>query len=319
MDVRATTTDKSELGMGVPYQDSFVDYLHDEKRASEHTISAYQRDLTCLTLFLKKHLGVDKIDDAELRALTEIDVQAYQAQMLSGEHCSKVTVNRRLSAMKTYFKWLSRVKGIDNEAVISTKGMKVGKQLPKALSKTDALKVVKALMPPSEDADMPALRDFVLVMVLYGMGLRVSEALSLNIGNVRADYVYVHGKGKKERRLPIPKSIISVVQRLIHQLPDPYDPKAPLFINQKQKRRMTARSAQYLLKRLRESMGLPEHLTPHALRHCFATHLLNGGTDIRTIQALLGHESLAATERYLAISIDALKETHKTAHPLERN
>lgn len=304
------------MSEALPYFEGFIDYLSYEKQASRHTIAAYTRDLGFFTSFLQGHVG-GELTPTTLEGLKEVDINAYQVFSLNHQNCSKSTINRRLSSIKSFFKWLKRSGKLRNDHVFSCKGMKTDKVLPKTLSKEDTLKVVKALVPPQEGACMAELRDFSLIMVMYGMGLRISEVLALDVGHVKKDFLYVQGKGNKERRLPIPKPVMNALLRLVRFLPAPVLPHSPLFVNQKRHTRLTARTAQLLLQRLRQELGLPEHLTPHALRHCFATHLLNNGTDIRTIQALLGHESLAATERYLHISIEKLKETHAETHPLE--
>lgn len=300
----------------LPYIDAFIDYLSLERRSSVHTISAYQRDLQFFAEFLSEHKN-ETLSLHLLDRVSQLDINAYQTFSLNKQKASKPTVNRRLSAIKTFFKWLNKSGYINNTDVNACHGVRMNKPLPKTLSKADALRVVKAMVPPSEGASMAELRDFALIMVMYGLGLRISEALGLNVSDVKQDHLYVTGKGSKERRLPIPKPVLNALQRLLRALPQPLMPESPIFINQKRQTRLNARSAQLLLKRLREELNLPEHLTPHALRHCFATHLLNNGTDIRTIQALLGHESLAATERYLHINAEALKKTHEETHPLE--
>lgn len=306
------------MSASLPYFDEFIDYLSYEKQASRHTISAYTRDLGFFATFLQKHKGGTLTHDT-LAELKEMDVNAYQVESLNVHECSKVTVNRRLSSIKSFYKWLKRAGKLRNDNVFACKGMKTEKVLPKTLSKEDTLKVVKSMVPPQEGASMAELRDFALIMVMYGMGLRISEVLSLDVGHVKKDFLYVQGKGNKERRLPIPKPVMSALLKLVRALPAPILPHSPLFVNQKRHMRLTARTAQLLLQKLRQDLGLPEHLTPHALRHCFATHLLNNGTDIRTIQALLGHESLAATERYLHVSAEKLKQTHGQTHPLENS
>jgi integrase/recombinase XerC len=160
-----------------------------------------------------------------------------------------------------------------------------------------------------------AARDVALLTLLYGAGLRISEALSLKRGDVPlAQTLTILGKGRKERAVPVLPVLQDAVQAYAARIPFTGAPSAPLFVSRRGKP-MSAREAQALMQRLRGRLGLPEKATPHALRHSFATHLLQGGGDLRSIQELLGHASLSTTQTYTAMDMRALMETYEKAHP----
>ncbi|MFT7144316.1 MAG: integrase/recombinase XerC [Alphaproteobacteria bacterium] len=302
--------------MSLIYSDPFFDYLCIEKRASRHTALAYKRDLEIFRQFIESYLGKEADNDT-LKNLNVDQLQAFITHGILKEKVSKQTVNRRLSSIKSFFKWLKRKNILQNDHVQLVKNIKAQTAPPKALQKSDILNILKKLRPPSENADMHEKRDYCLVLVLYGLGLRISEALSINAEDIQGERINIIGKGNKERSLPLPKPVKLAMIDLASDLPKSAK-SCPLFINQRFAARLSARAAQMILKRVRNELGLAEHLTPHTLRHCFATHMLENGADIRTIQELLGHESLSATQRYLAINARELKDAHDNAHPLNK-
>lgn len=299
--------------MSLAFTDAFIKHLSHEKRASMHTVSAYVRDLAFFEGFLTQHLGKAPTE-TDLKNLSEEDITAFITHGIMKEKVSKATVNRRLSAVKSFFKWLKKKKLLRNDNVTLVKGIKAEKVPPKAISAPEVLQILKALRPPAENASSAEKRDFALILALYGLGVRISEALNLNIEDVKNDRIVVLGKGSKERSLPVPKPVRSALETLIRDRKDA-GKFTPLFINMRDGERLSPRAAQMILKKVRTDLGLPEHLTPHTLRHCFATHLLENGADIRTLQELLGHTSLAATERYLAVGAAEMKKAHNESHP----
>lgn len=302
--------------MSLLYSDKFLKHLTTEKRASHHTAAAYMRDLEIFRNFMQNHKG-KTLTHEELEKLTEEDLHSFITHGVMQENVSKQTVNRRLSAVKTYFKWMKRKSILRNDLVLNVKGVKSKKAPPKSISATDVLEILKKLRPPVEGADMAEVRNYALILTLYGLGVRISEALAMNTSDAHAERIVVLGKGGKERSLPVPKPVRKALTDLYEKVPHKNGDEA-LFINQRLGQRLSPRAAQLILKQVRQELGLPEHLTPHTLRHCYATHLLQNGADIRTLQELLGHSSLSATERYLAVGAKELKQAHNKAHPLNK-
>lgn len=297
--------------------ENYLHYLTHTKRYSQHTVAAYERDLATFTTFIAKHTG-EKLSKTTLMTLKIADVQAFLAHRKLKEKAGATTLNRQLAAIRSWFKWLQR-EGIKNAHIPTIPNLKTPAPLPKALSETDTFKLLETAAPPTVNPQQVTdvtRRNFALLMVLYGLGLRVSEALALTRGNVTKEALTITGKGQKQRIVAVPDAIASALQTYLNSgahLPPTY----PLFPNA-QGLALTPRTAQRIVKKLREELGLPAHLTPHALRHSFATHLLHGGADLRTVQELLGHSTLATTQRYLASDVEHLIQTHRKAHPLEK-
>lgn len=305
-----------------PLVDAFCAWLAEVRRQSPHTVAAYGRDLTAMFTFWQKHLQVEIVAVDELRSLQPEDIQAYLANRLSPSGhgvAAKTSLNRQLSSLRSFAKWLRQQHGTEIAALQGLRGLKAPAPTPKALNEDQAFQLLAAVAPPPvRDADATnrpqQARNLALLMLLYGLGLRIAEALALTRADVAGDTLMVLGKGQKQRQLPLPLPVRSALDEWLkasQQLP----PTAPLFPNA-QGKALTPRMAQKLLQQAREALGLPAHATPHALRHSFATHLLHGGADLRTVQELLGHSQLATTQRYLAADIGHLLQTHAKAHPL---
>jgi integrase/recombinase XerC len=277
--------------MPLPLQKEFLNYLNHEKRCSHHTILAYDRDLNIFNTFLNHHLEKALTQEA-LTKLREEDLQSFMSQGILKEKISKQTVNRRLSSIKAFFKYLKKKKILRNDSIFLVHNMKAEKAPPKAISPKEVIQVLSTLRPPQEGADMVQKRNYALVLSMYGLGVRISEALSLNIKDAYSDRVIIHGKGDKERSLPVPKPVRYALEELAKERGQEKGEEA-LFVNARYEERLTPRAAQMILKTVRQQLGLPEHLTPHTLRHCFATHLLENGADIRTLQELLCDRTLS--------------------------
>ncbi len=312
-----------------PLED-FLSHLTHEKRASSHTVAAYRRDLTAAIGFFQKHLG-EELSENGLASLSEQTVHAWQSEMILRQGLSKASVNRKLSALRSFFRYLARRRKLINPAMTNLKGVKARAAAPRALSWPDTERLLASGRPeislqegtargPHTEATraQAAWRNYTLLVVLYGLGLRISEALSLTVADVNGETLTVTGKGDKQRRLPLAGIVRESLDewRIYH--PNPGHPAAPLFPGAPANKPLTARQAQNIVKDLRLRLGLPSALTPHALRHSFATHLLENGADLRTVQELLGHANLATTQRYLARDTAALIRVHARAHPLEK-
>lgn len=298
------------------YVADFLTYLTRERRVSAHTLDAYTRDLSDILGFLQIHMG-DKLTKTNLKKIDDIAIGSYLAARM--KTVSKSTLNRRLSALRAFYKYLREFENIQNDAILTFKSLKAAAPTPRALKEADAFKVLDAMAPSSVNPSKVPFserRNFMLFLLIYGVGLRISEALSLTRTSVSGSDVRVLGKGNKTRILPLPdfvKSALTTYLRARHGDAD----TAPLFPGRDKNKPMTARAAQMALKSLREKFDLPAHLTPHALRHSFATHLLQNGSDVRTVQELLGHASLSTTQRYLAADVAYLKKVRARSHPLK--
>ena len=293
--------------------EDYLRYVAQERRASPLTVSEYGRDLRFFLAFLTGHLGATPTL-SDLAALRETDLRAWLAAE-SGEGRGNRTRARHLSAVRSFFKFLRRRHGLENNAAKLLSSPKISPPLPRALSQRDARAVAHDIGEASDTARTQA-RDTALFTLLYGCGLRIAEALSLNVGNAPRSVqpLRIVGKGGKERLVPVLPAVAQAVTAWLSLHPSGSDPAAPLFVGLRGDR-LNPGVAQRTLRTYRRLAGLPEHATPHALRHSFATHLLAGGADLRSIQDLLGHASLSTTQRYTAVDEKGLLEVWRATHP----
>jgi integrase/recombinase XerC len=290
-------------------------WLQVEKQYSVHSCDSYQRDLIAFTRFLAAHLGT-ALDLAAFETLRPADLRAWLAAR-HAKGLAKTSTARALSVVRGFFRFLRRRHGIGNSAIAAIRGPRLPQTAPRPLSETDARAVIDLSAALPEEPWIAA-RDAALVSLLYGCGLRIGEALALDGGDLpREGLVRVRGKGGKERQVPVLAVVAEAVDAYVAVCPYPLERDAPLFRGAKGKRLQPA-VAQRAMRQVREAMGLPATATPHALRHSFATHLLAGGGDLRTIQELLGHASLAATQRYTAVDQSRLRAVYDAAHPRAR-
>lgn len=273
---------------------AFLGWLADERRASPLTVEAYGTDLADFLGFLTGHMGGEP-DLPALIALRQGDIRAWLAT-LAGRGAVNATRARHLSAVRSFFRYLAKRHGADNPAVRLVLTPRAKKPLPRALAPADALKIANDI---GEQADIAAVqaRDTALFTLLYGCGLRIAEALALNVRDAPLPgsdaMLRVVGKGSKERIVPVLPAVREAMRAWMALHPA-RQPDSPLFVGVRGKR-LDPAVAQRTLREYRRLNGLPEHATPHALRHSFATHLLAGGADLRAIQDLLGHASLSTT------------------------
>lgn len=300
---------------GAEAAESFLSWLSAQRRASPLTIEAYRGDLRAFFAFLREHLEAGVLDAQDLANLRTADFRAWLAGGLN-QDLTRATVARRLAAVRSFFRWLSRHEGVSNPQLRLLATPRVAKRLPRPLSPQHAIAVTEEIGVISQNASLRS-RDIALFALLYGTGLRISEALGLDVGAAPLPGseapLLVQGKGGKQRFVPVIMPVRETVARWLSHHPCP-DRAAPLFVGARGKR-MNPAIAQRALRTYRELSGLPNHATPHALRHSFATHLLAGGGDLRTIQELLGHAGLATTQRYTAVDLDRLIEVWRDTHP----
>lgn len=290
----------------------WLEWLAFEKRASPHTLDGYARDVAGFLSFLTDHFGFMP-GLKELKGLGAVDFRAWLARQSNAGN-SRTTIARHASTLRTLFKYLEREGIASNAAIHALRTPKVPKSLPKALTVEDAIEAVELA---DELADEPWIgkRDRALLKLLYGSGLRLSEALNLNVRDLpEGDTLVITGKGSKQRVVPILDVVKRDIETYIKASPFPMTPQSPLFLGARGGR-LNPGIAQAMVRRVRAMLNLPDTVTPHALRHSFATHLLAGGGDLRTIQELLGHASLSTTQRYTDVDSARLLAIHSLAHP----
>jgi len=291
----------------------WLDWLERERRLSPLTLSAYGADLADFLGFLSRHLGGEP-DLAALAALRPADIRAFLAERAVRDGVGNATRARQLAAIRGFFRFLARRHGVTPLALAGLRGPKVTPPAPRPLTPEQAQDVAREAG-SVENAPLLALRDTALFTLLYGCGLRISEALGLDVRDApRAGQgLRVRGKGDKERIVPVLPAVSEAVEAYLRARGGP-PPEQPLFLGARGDR-LDAGVAQRALRNYRRLAGLPESATPHALRHSFATHLLGAGGDLRSIQELLGHASLSTTQRYTAVDAVRLLETWQKAHP----
>jgi len=295
----------------------WIEWLTYEKRASAHTLDGYARDVVGFLTFLTEHLGFHP-GIQELERLTALDFRAWLARQSTTGN-GRTTIARHASTLRTLYKYLEREGIAANAAIHALRTPKVPKSIPKALTIEDALMAVEVA---DELAMEPWIgkRDKALLKLLYGCGLRLSEALDLDVKDVPAsdtpggDTMVITGKGNKQRVVPVLPVVKRDIDAYVKSSPYPMTPQSPLFLGARGGR-LNPGVAQAMVRQVRTLLGLPDTVTPHALRHSFATHLLSGGGDLRTIQELLGHASLSTTQRYTDVDTARLQAVHGLTHP----
>lgn len=298
----------------------FLDVLRGERRASRYTIRNYSSALDQFSEFLSGHLG-GAASAGDLNALKTRDFRAFLASR-HREGLDPATLRLELSALRSFFRHWDRQGVLSSAALSALKSPKRRQVLPRPVSAGAADRLLEAAAEQSGPQWM-ALRDVALFTLLYGAGLRISEALAL-------PWVYgerhlrIDGKGSKTRDVPILPRVRDALENYKSVLgrDEPAfagtDADAPLFVGARGSR-LSPSVAQARMRHLRRSLGLPDSATPHALRHAFATELLTAGADLRVIQELLGHASLASTQRYTAVDPERLAGEHRRCHPRSRS
>lgn len=307
---------------------NFLQYLNGERNASRHTIDSYRIDiLQFAALALGKDAAAENIP---WNTATVADARRFIVR-IHEKNESKASAVRKLSAMRTFYRWMEREGLTQSNPFVSLLSPRREKHLPEFFSVAEVRRLLDApavywrkrledkLAKTSESARLASLRDTALLEVLYSGGLRISEAVGLNLGDVDliSDIMKIRGKGKKERFAvlggPAVRALRAYLRIRISYNPD-RKPSAPLFVNQSGTR-FTARSFQRNFKEYLIQADLPSDMTPHKLRHSFATHLLDAGADLRSVQELLGHENLSTTQIYTHVTTERMKKIYNKAHP----
>ncbi|MDH3239571.1 MAG: tyrosine recombinase XerC [Alphaproteobacteria bacterium] len=290
-------------------------WLAHERRLSHHTLAAYGRDLCDFLEFATRHVG-GPLTLETLAILRTADFRAWLG-VRAARGLARSSTARALSTLRGFYRWLEKRDLVHNPGLASLRTPKVPQSVPKALSQSEALGAIDAA---SDAAKTPwvARRDVALLTLLYGAGLRIGEALGLDRRDAPTGTAFrITGKGGKERLVPLLPIVVDAIADYLDACPHALAADGPLFVGVRGKR-LQAGQVQAMVRDLRRRLGLPETATPHALRHSFATHLLAGGGDLRSIQELLGHASLSTTQRYTAVDTAHLAEVYRAAHPRAR-
>ncbi len=285
---------------------NWQNWLRDERLYSEHTVDAYSRDLSDFLAFFKEKVSLGQLSELDI-----IDFRKYisseKTQLLN-----KSSLARKLSTIRNFYRWLSKKKLAKNSAISILSSPKKPKNLPRSLDKNQAIELIDEA-PNFEAENWQQLRDIAIFTLLYGCGLRISEATNLNIGDFdNNEFLRIKGKGNKTRIVPLLPIVIKAVENYADNCPYKRNNGEALFLGARGER-ISPRIIQRQMEKIRNYMGLPDNLTPHSLRHSFATHLLAAGTDLRSIQELLGHSSLSTTQRYTEVEISTIQNEYDKA------
>lgn len=294
----------------------WLDRLAVERGAADATIVAYRRDMTQFLDWLASEIG----RAPTLADVADLDMRAFRRFMASRRRSGVEgrSLARGMSSLRGFYRFLETEEIAATRAVFSVAMPKVGRGVPKPLTRAKAAALVEDNMTAA--LDWVAARDMAVLLLLYGSGLRISEALSLRTKDAPSalrDVLRVVGKGGKERLVPVLPIAIDAIARYRTLCPYPLAPETPLFLGVKGGP-LSPRIIQLAIARARDVLGLPETATPHALRHSFATHLLSAGADLRQIQELLGHASLSTTQIYTEVDRERLLQVYDAAHPRGR-
>ena len=294
---------------------NWLDYLSNIKKLSQNSVVSYKNDLSKFFIFfqdyIEKNIGLKEIESIEISEFRSFLTYRRNSEISSN------SIARNISALKSFFRFLIKNNKIKESSVFNLKSPKLKKSLPRPINVDLAIQVIKQAE-EIEDEKWIGLRNKAILILLYGCGLRISEALSLNYDDVQnEDHILIKGKGEKERIVPMMPYIKKGIENYLEACPKEIISGEALFIG-KRFSRLSPRIIQYALEKIRTALSLPETATPHALRHSFATHLLDSGGDLRTIQELLGHSSLSTTQKYTKVETSKLLDIYKKSHPLAK-
>lgn len=323
----------------LPIIRGFLEYLTDERHFSPYTSRCYGVDLRQYVDFLSSRFGI-AIDVATESAavrpagspplsgpptvtgkILEADVELIRSFLahLGESSYSAATMARKIATMRSFHKWLERRGYIASNPMTLIRTPKQAKRLPKAIT----VEQVERLLSAPDDNDLLGARDRAILETLYSTGIRVSEVVGINRGdiNLEAESVLIRGKGRKERVIPLGSHALRALSHYVRMLDaaglasaDPSDSNRPLFVN-KHGSRLSSRSVRRKVAKYLTQVGLDPDISPHTLRHSFATHLLDNGADLRAVQELLGHQSLSTTQVYTHLTTQRIREAYDRAHP----
>lgn len=294
----------------------FLKHIQDGRQLSAHTVAAYRRDLDDLTTFMQQRMGADAWDWSNVDRLA---LRAYLGQ-LNQRQFARRTIARKLSAVRSFFRYLHREELLDANPARAVRSPKLQRSLPAWLTRDDARKLFDHAEARAADNSFRGVRDLAIFETFYGSGMRLSELCGLDLADLDlvADQAKVRGKGRKERIVPLGASASRVLRRYelrrSEVLQKSGGDRNAVFISERGKR-LSARQVQNIVTGLLRTIADDEGLSPHALRHSFATHLLDAGADLMAVKELLGHASLSTTRIYTHTSKEHLKKVYDQAHP----
>jgi len=289
----------------------FIEYLRVERNASPLTLKSYEEDLIALVLYLEEVEG----RSVKICEVTTLDLRGFIAELQQAGY-AKATISRKLACLRSFFRFAVREGWVEANVAKPLRNPRTGRKLPHFLSTDEITKLLES--PPSTTPS--GLRDRAILETMYSSGLRVSELVGLSLEDIdfSGDLIRVRGKGRKERLSPLGSYAQKALKKwMTKRKPDPKGSKNDIqavFLN-RFGRRLTSRSVGRMLEKCLKQCGLDQRTSPHTLRHSFATHLLDRGADIRSVQELLGHKSLITTQIYTHVSTTRLREVYESAHP----
>jgi len=293
--------------------DDFLNFLAIQRRASHYTITSYRIDISYFFSFLKGYFDIDKVTIAILEKLTIKDFRSWLLMRNQREFSNSSTA-RALSCLRSFFAFANKNKKILNSKIENVKTPKIGKPIPKSVDEIDIRSMMESIDNFNKE-EWCSKRDLALLTLIYGCGLRISESLAITKNDLsNPDILIVTGKGNKQRMIPMLKTVKEKIDLYLDSCPYNIAVNQPIFLGVRGKV-YSPTLFQKLISNIRKYLQLPDTVTPHAFRHSFATHLLEGGGDLRTIQELLGHTSLSTTQRYTKVDKKRLLDVYSKIHP----
>ena len=296
---------------------SFLYYLTTEKGSSKNTTEAYKNDLNGFANFVKKNQVIDNLDTIEISQITKKSIEDYVKWLNSREY-SRATVARKIAALKSFVNFLVETGDLIKSPILDIESPKTIKSLPKPL----LAKEVDAILTAAKDnSSTEGYRDSAMLSLMYWTGLRVSELIALNIDNLylseNEPYLRCYGKGDRERTIPIPDQALENLKYYLREIRHNFvrnNSELGVFVNMRGER-LTRQGYWLILKAYVKKAGIASNVTPHTLRHSYATHLLRGGASIRAVQELLGHANVSTTQIYTQLANQDLKDAYEEVHP----
>jgi len=295
--------------------EAFAAALSKVSRAADNTVTSYRRDLLAFRSFLLQRAATvgRRVDEIDVAGITADHIRSYLAELM--KTAKRATVQRRLSAIKAFFRYREATIGEPSPAR-PIRSPKNERRLPSILQQDEVRRLIEFSSSP-DDSGPAAMRDRAIFETLYSSGLRVGELVGLNWRDIDEELGMVMvraGKGNKDRLVPLGEPALDALRAWRRVMPMAWEAGGPVITNLRGGR-LTTRSVEMILQQRIAAAGVSAGLTPHGLRHCFATHMLGNGADLRSIQEMLGHASLATTQRYTHVSVNHLKEVYRRAFP----
>lgn len=296
-------------------QHQWLDWLKGQRRCSPRTVEAYAHAFRYYIAHLTRTVSAE-LTLADVVAVSSSDVRSWMAHLRGKDPpLSARSLAQHLSAIKSFHNWLDVHLDMGNAQVAMMRGPRLKATLPRPLNEDQAAGLLAETRMDADRDDWENARDEAVYSLLYGLGLRISEALSLTVADTPlTESLRITGKGNKMRTLPVLPAVRDAIEAYKQQVPFPLTPEMKLF-RAKRGGDLSPRHVQASLQHMRSRLGLSDRATPHALRHSFATHLLGSGADLRSIQELLGHVSLSTTQKYTQVDTEKLLSAYAAAHP----